>query len=88
MTRPTDPRGADRRAPSGFGAETGYDVDASPGPQRRQFQHKPRRVIPDCGCHGYDLHGVMYTRCEAHRPAGSRDCGPVLGQCVACAVGQ
>lgn len=44
MTRPTDPRGADRRAPSGFGAETGYDVDASPGPQRRQFQHKPRRV--------------------------------------------
>ena len=25
MTRPADPRGADRRKPSTFGAETGYD---------------------------------------------------------------
>ena len=25
MTRPADPRGADRRKPSTFGADTGYD---------------------------------------------------------------
>ena len=86
MTRPTDPRGADRRNPSGFGAETGYDVDASPGPQRRQFQHKPRRDVPDCGCHGYEVRGVVYTRCERHQPAGSIDLGAVCGACPACSV--
>lgn len=83
MTR-HDPRGADRRKPSAFGAETGYDVDASPGPHRRQFAHKPKRVVPDCGCHCYEVAGVVYTRCERHAPAGGRDLGPVLGQCVAC----
>ena len=85
MTRPADPRGAARRGSDN--ADLGYsNVDDQAGPQRRQFQHKPRRVIPDCGCHGYDLHGVMYTRCQQHAPAGAIDCGPVLGQCVACAV--
>lgn len=88
MTRPTDTRGASRRKPSEFGAETGLDIaNDAPGPQRRQFQHKPRRDVPDCGCHGYEVRGVVYTRCEAHRPTGGRDLGAVLGQCVACAAG-
>ncbi len=84
MTRPTDPRGADRRKPSTFGAETGYDVDA---PGKARTQHKPRRVVPDHGCHGYDLHGTMFTRCEAHAPAGAHDLGAVLGACVKCVMG-
>lgn len=50
-------------------------------------QHKPLRVVPDHGCHGYESHGVMFTRCEIHAPAGSRDTGAVLGQCVACCGG-
>lgn len=83
MTRPTDPRGADRRKPSTFGAETGYDVDA---PGKARTQHKPRRVVPDHGCHGYDLRGTMFTRCQAHAPTGGRDLGAVLGACVACSA--
>lgn len=50
-------------------------------------QHRPHRPAPqDHGCHGYDLHGVMFTRCQAHAPAGGRDLGAVLGACVACAM--
>ncbi len=50
-------------------------------------QHRPHRPAPqDHGCHGYDLHGVMFTRCQAHAPAGGRDLGAVLGACVACVM--
>jgi len=42
--------------------------------------------VPDHGCHGYDLHGTMFTRCEAHAPAGAHDLGAVLGACVACSA--
>ncbi len=86
MTRPADHRGADRRKPSTFGAETGYDVDA-PAKPRQHTQHKPLRVVPDHGCHGYESHGVMFTRCPAHAPAGGRDMGAVLGACVTCVMG-
>ena len=85
MTRPPDPRGADRRKPTTFGSETGYDVADAPGKQHTQ--HRPHRPAPvDHGCHGYDLHGVMFTRCQAHAPAGGRDLGAVLGACVACSA--
>ena len=83
MTRPADPRGADRRKPSTFGAETGYD---SAAPDKTRTQHRPHRPAPlDHGCHGYDRGGVMFTRCTDHQPAGSRDCGPVRGACPECA---
>ena len=89
MTRPTDPRGASRRAPSTFGAETGLDVaNDAPARPREHSSDQPHRPKPqDHGCHGYELHGIMYTRCPAHRPAGSTDAGPVRGQCVACSTG-
>lgn len=85
MTRTADQRGADRRKPTTFGAETGYDVDA-PAKPRQHTQHKPLRVVPDHGCHGYEVRGTMYTRCPAHRPPGSIDTGPACGACVACTV--
>ena len=85
MTRPADPRGASRRKPSTFGAETGYD-NAAPTKPRTPYQ--PHRPAPqDHGCHGYDRGGVMFTRCADHQPAGSRDCGPVRGACPECARG-
>lgn len=82
MTRPADQRGADRRAPSTFGAEVGYDQPDAPVKPRTQ--HKPLRVVPDHGCHGYEAHGGMFTRCERHRPAASLDLGEVPGNCVEC----
>ena len=84
MTRGADHRGADRRKPTTFGAETGYDQPDAPG--KTHTQHKPLRVVPDHGCHGYEAHGVMFTRCQAHAPAGGRDMGAVLGACVACVM--
>lgn len=84
MSTRNDPRGADRRKPTTFGAEVGYDVDA-PAKPRQHTQQKPLRVAPDHGCHGYEAHGTMFTRCQAHAPAGAHDLGQVLGACVACA---
>lgn len=87
MTRPTDPRGANRRAPTAFGDEIGLDVPNDAPVKRRRWLLPERRIIPDCGCRMYlRSNGVVYTRCEAHRPAGSQDLGPVRGQCVACAA--
>ena len=91
-TRPPDPRGADRRSPSEFGEQIGYDIpnDAPPVKRRRwQFPELPRQPLPDCGCHMYERsNGVTYTRCPAHRPAGSRDLGPCRGECVCCVAGK
>ena len=85
MTR--DPRGADRRKPSAFGTETGYD-NAADAPAKPRTPHRPHRPQPlDHGCRGYALRGVMFTRCQAHQPAGARDLGAVMGQCVACVMG-
>lgn len=84
MTRPADPRGADRRAPSEFGAETGYDTASNAPAKPRRLPFRQRREIPDCGCHGYEVRGVMYTRCERHAPAGGRWVSRVKGQCPVC----
>lgn len=86
MSRPDDPRGADRRKPSTFGAETGYDQPHAPAKPRLPYRQL-RAEIPDCGCHGYEAHGVMWTRCEKHAPTGGVDRGPVRGQCVECVTG-
>lgn len=83
MTRPADPRGASRRGSDN--ADLGFaNVDTA----KSRTPYQPHRPAPlDHGCHGYDRGGVMYTRCVDHRPAGSRDCGPVRGACPECARG-
>lgn len=87
MPTSNDPRGADRRKPSTFGAETVYDV-ASDAPAKPRTQHRPHRPAPlNHGCRGYELNGVMFTRCERHAPAGGRDTGPVSGACPPCLGG-
>ena len=84
MTRPADPRGASRRGSDN--ADLGYG-NADTGKPRRLPYRRHREPAPDCGCHGYEVNGTMYTRCEQHALAVGIDRGPVLGQCVVCAVG-
>lgn len=86
MTRPADPRGASRRGATDA-ADLGYTAANDAPARRSKWDHRPHKPAPvDHGCHCYEVASVVFTRCEAHRPVGSVDAGPVHGACVACVM--
>ena len=92
MSRPSDPRKANRRGATDS-SESGYTAaNDAPKPKRRLAEHDTRQPLEYIGCHLYEAPSptfggkiVVYQRCPAHQPPNIvATHGPTPGHCPVC----